>query len=118
MSSVFLAWAATRSVPVSASNAASAATPVSQAIVLMCHLSRMSASLFRRQRPDFGLGLCIVQIAQLGAGAARDLRRLVSRLEAREVRPVAPSEWAAQLLACLDCRIVHDVDRALVVRLA
>src|SRR5438128_2548799 len=69
----------------------------------------------RGERPDFGLALRIVQVAQLSACAARDLRHLVAGLEAGEIRAVLPGEGAAQLRAGLDRGIVHDVDGALVV---
>ena len=53
--------------------------------------------------------------AEFRRHASSNRRRFAARLEAGEVRAIAPRERPAQPNAGFDRRIMHDVDRALVV---
>src|SRR5688572_3047385 len=73
---------------------------------------------FLRKRPYLGLSLRIRKVPKFRRHTAANRGRLAASLETREVRAIAPRERPAQANARLDRRVVHDVDRALVVRRA
>src|SRR5262245_34309671 len=66
-------------------------------------------------RSDFRLALRVRQRPELRRDPARNRGRFTAGLEAREIGAIAPRKRTAQPDAGLDGRIVHDVDRALVV---
>src|SRR6266545_5404982 len=72
----------------------------------------------RGKRTDHRLGLGIGEWTELVFDAARNRGGLAACLEAREVRAIAPRERSAQPHLGFDGGVVHDVDRALVVRRA
>src|SRR6266481_3416671 len=71
-----------------------------------------------RERPYFGLCLRVRELAEFDLHTSRDGGHFVTGLEAGEIRPVLPRPWATELHAGLDGGVVHDVDLALVVRIA
>src|SRR5262245_8440080 len=68
-----------------------------------------------RERPYFGLALRVRERPQFCRNTTRDRGGLAARLEAREVRTVAPRNRSAQTNTRLQRRVMDDVDRALVV---
>src|SRR5579871_5527086 len=83
-----------------------------------CRHGPPDAPSLRCERPDLRLTLRIGVLTELHLHAAGDGGHLVAGLEAGEVRTVPPRPRAAKLHAGFDGRVVHDVDLALVIRIA
>src|SRR5262245_12630122 len=73
------------------------------------------SSLSPGKRASFRFGLCIGERSEFGGDAACNRGHLASGLEAGEVRSIAPRDRSAEADTGLEGRVVHDVDRALVV---
>src|SRR5687767_1826247 len=118
MSKVVRVWASAKSGRASPSTAIPTAAAASNLLIGIGNPSGTKYSSLAGKRADFRLSLCVVEVAELGPCAARDLRHLVAGLEAREIRTVPPGKRTAQLHPGLDRGVVDDVDRALIVRRA
>ena len=70
------------------------------------------------ERANLGFPLRVREWTELGCNAPGDRGSLAAGLEAREVRPIAPRQRAAQPHTGLECGVVNDVDRPLVIRRA
>jgi hypothetical protein len=85
----------------------------------------LSMASLRRERPDFGLRLRVVEIAQLGPRAARDLGRLALRLDTKNEshwNPLPPLTLLGRRRHALEVELLQagaglrDVDVALRIR--
>ena len=74
------------------------------------------ASPLLGERSNVRLGLRVRQISQLRRHTATNCGDLGPRLEAREVRTIAPRQWSAEPDLRVEGRIMHDVDKTFVIR--
>ena len=72
----------------------------------------------RCKRPYVGFCLRIRELAEFDLHASLDGSHFVAGLETSEIGPVLPRPWTAEFHAGLDGGVMHDVDLALIVRIA
>src|SRR6476660_1307962 len=79
------------------------------------HKSQITRSFCRGPGSEFRLALRIGERSEFGCHRARDRGAVAPRLEACEIRTIAPCQRPAKALACADRRVVQDVDQTFVV---